>query len=240
MVSTRGKVCSFCGSWSVAKSTHCHACGEPFPVKAPIREDISKLLETKSADIKIVQGTVERTRNVKITKITAGIHKKTGTDGLSPRHYTLRIAYYGEKGGESPFPKELCSQYLCFNHTGYAREKALDWWRTFIEEKSPIDVDDALRLIKEAKNYLPTVADVISKARPDSSYRDISIFPCNREGISIANNLLDKASPITKTAPPDFLAEEHLNKIKNSWQHREVLKVFPGTTIEAARKLTKE
>jgi DNA repair protein RadD len=70
-------------------------------------------------------------------------HGKTGTDSFRVEYYTGIISSYCE--------------WICFNHTGFPRDKALRWWkfwdnechRSGINHYPPNDVDEAVKRSSE-------------------------------------------------------------------------------------------
>jgi DNA repair protein RadD len=43
------------------------------------------------------------------------------------------------------------SEYICFEHSGFAAKKARDWWRSVLPGEPPITTDQALIHLSQAK-----------------------------------------------------------------------------------------
>ncbi len=101
--------CDECGERCAASLLECPNCG------AQLREEIAQTFATASnAAILAAQRTV-RTAVYQITNVTYGIHKKEGSPD------SLRVDYYAGM-------LKVASEWVCFSHGGWAREKAKAWW----------------------------------------------------------------------------------------------------------------
>jgi len=104
------KTCPQCSEILPLSSTQCNFCGYEFP-----RETAKH--DTKAADASPLSKMEDEWVDVKRVDWTA--HNKKGAPPGAPK--TLRIIYeYGY--GQS------ISEYVCIEHSGYARQKAEKWW----------------------------------------------------------------------------------------------------------------
>jgi DNA repair protein RadD len=122
------KKCPQCQALVLAGRSTCPDCGYEFsPRERQSHDEKASTEEILSSEVEMneheVIGTVYR------------IHRKRGTDENHPR--TLRVDYYT---GLQTF----VSEFVCFEHVGYARSKAEAWWRERSDEPPPEDVDEAL------------------------------------------------------------------------------------------------
>jgi DNA repair protein RadD len=70
------------------------------------------------------------------------VHKKRGTGDDAPR--TMRVDY---KLGWNKFQTE----WVCFEHDGYARQKAVQWWRRRSPEPVPETAEEAVSLAQAGR-----------------------------------------------------------------------------------------
>jgi len=80
-------------------------------------------------------------------------HKKAGSPD------SMRVEYL--------INHKVVREWVCFEHSGYARQKAVQWWNNFAKTKPPESVSEALRRVHEVK--CPTEA-VLSR---DGKYHKI-------------------------------------------------------------------
>jgi len=103
-------VCPDCGERNVASALTCIVCG------ATIREEQPKVLDASLSYAALLS---EQSKNIlvwhDITKVEYHTHKKEGKPD------SLRVDYY------SGILKKA-SEWVCFDHTGYAGQKAVAWW----------------------------------------------------------------------------------------------------------------
>ena len=120
------KECPSCHSLVPIMLRTCE-CGHVFP---PIEREAEKLHHVGaiiSTEVPPVTMTVNRVE----------YNKHTGKSGMP----TLRVTYY--------CGLRAMSEYVCLEHQGYARGKAVNWWRVRCEDPAPVvprSVDDALAM----------------------------------------------------------------------------------------------
>jgi len=124
------KTCSACNSYVPTSVTICPDCGHAFPVR--------KLdLDMVSSKLDIISNTAKKTKyEIKVIDMWVGQHQKIG----SPNP-VLKVSY--------KTPNKIVSEYICFEHTGYARDKAIKWWNQMgtpasLRKSPPRTVEEAL------------------------------------------------------------------------------------------------
>ena len=135
------KECPECQAVIAAGYAVCPECGYEFPPRDRERHD----REASTAEI-LSGETTETEYEVQDTHY--GIHTKRGADEDHPR--TLRVEY---QVGWNHWQ----SEWVCLEHTGYARAKAEAWWRERSDEPVPVTADEAVDMA-EAGALAPTLA----------------------------------------------------------------------------------
>ena len=121
-----------------ARSVSCYVCGFEFPGRHDDRpDDESSIL----GEAEPVWYEVQTVRAIKH-------HKKKAPDAPP----TLRVIYTcvptelepEDDSGFGNLEEREFSEWLCFEHEGFALSKAQQWWDRRSTADTPIDVDDAL------------------------------------------------------------------------------------------------
>jgi len=73
----------------------------------------------------------------RVQRVTYSVHQKRGTGVYAPR--TMRVGY--QIG-----PRQWQYEWICFEHTGFARRKAEEWWKRRAPTRVPATADDAVKL----------------------------------------------------------------------------------------------
>ena len=92
--------------------------------------------DAQASSAGILSGQVTITRYA-VRDVYYGVHKKRDAPDDAPR--TMRVDY---KVGWH----EYKSEWVCFEHTGYARQKAVAWWRQGSHEPVPETAEEAVAL----------------------------------------------------------------------------------------------
>jgi DNA repair protein RadD len=116
------KECPECQSVIAAGYAICPDCGYKFPLP-----DRGKH-EAKASEAGILSGEVTTTK-YEVQDITYNVHTKRGASDEDPK--SLRVDYRLSLD-------HWQSEWICFEHDGYARQKAVAWWR----HRSPDPVPD--------------------------------------------------------------------------------------------------
>jgi DNA repair protein RadD len=135
-------ICPDCGERNVAAALTCIVCG------ATIREEQVKVLDASLSYAELLSNAKHSLVWHDITKVEYHTHKKEGKPD------SLRVDYYSGI-------LKTASEWVCFDHTGYAGQKAVSWWIAraggvcLIYPTSVADAIDMLRyppkIIKEPK-----------------------------------------------------------------------------------------
>lgn len=100
------KICPSCGAVCYASQKVCFSCSYAFPV-AEIDDSAAKNANMMSSE----------PVTMSVYSASYHVHTKRGDDGTSPQ--TMRATYITEDGP--------VSEYVCFDHTGFALSKATAW-----------------------------------------------------------------------------------------------------------------
>jgi DNA repair protein RadD len=125
------KECPSCQAVIAAGFTTCPQCGYVFPPPERQQHD------PKASEAGILSGQVSTTK-LQVEDVYYGIHTKRGASEDAPR--TLRVDY--RVGWH-----EYKSEWVCFEHEGYARQKAVAWWRKRSPDPVPDSVERAIEII---------------------------------------------------------------------------------------------
>jgi DNA repair protein RadD len=124
------KECPKCHSVIAAGYAVCPDCGYEFP--PPERQKH----EAKASEEGILSGQVT-TRVYTVRDVIYSVHTKRGADDSAPK--TMRVDYdvgfYDYK-----------SEWICFEHTGYARQKAIAWWKRRSPDPIPNTAERAVEI----------------------------------------------------------------------------------------------
>lgn len=124
------KECEKCHALVACGYANCPECGQPFP--PPDREAHN----AQASDAGVLSGEVSDTEH-DVHDVFYRIHRKRDAEEDSPR--CLRVDYMiGLEHWQSEF--------ICIEHSGYARRKAEGWWRERCLDPCPATVDEALDL----------------------------------------------------------------------------------------------
>ena len=126
------KECPSCQAVIAAGFSTCPQCGYVFPPPERQQHD------PKASEAGILSGQVSTTK-LQVEDVYYGIHTKRDASEDAPR--TLRVDY--RVGWH-----EYKSEWVCFEHEGYARQKAIAWWRKRSPDPVPDNVERAIEIIE--------------------------------------------------------------------------------------------
>jgi DNA repair protein RadD len=129
------KECPKCHSIIAAGYARCPDCGYEFHPPERGKHD------AQASSAGILSGQVTITKYA-VRDVYYGVHKKRGAPDDAPR--TMRVDY---KVGWH----EYKSEWVCFEHTGYARQKAVAWWRQRSHEPVPETAEEAVALAQNGR-----------------------------------------------------------------------------------------
>ena len=131
----------------------CPECGYEFP--PPERQQHEAKASTEG-----ILCWPDHARSTPCQEIDYSVHDKR-SDARAPR--TMRVEY------RVGFNRYL-SEWVCFEHTGYARAKAEAWWRARSVEPVPGDTEEAVEMAK-AGALAPTLSITVEKKAGDQFER---------------------------------------------------------------------
>jgi DNA repair protein RadD len=135
------KICPGCGAIVAIGLRECRDCGHVFPPPEP---GIEATATTEAIMVLTAPEEWQDIRDVGYRR-----HRKPGAPD------SLRIDYL--------IGTRVVSEWVCVEHTGYAREKAVAWWRLRGEGPPPDTVDAALTRVTELRR--PTEAVLVREGR---------------------------------------------------------------------------
>tara|TARA_R110000824_G_scaffold172434_1_gene350299 strand:- start:29326 stop:31041 length:1716 start_codon:yes stop_codon:yes gene_type:complete len=139
----RGKECINCKMDVAANARICPECGFQFPVKHEATADEESTLTGK-----------EDPETWDVTRVTWNRHEKKNSPEAPP---TLRVIYTcGIPGVKADLMLETFSEWVCFEHQGYARDKAESWWETRSEADMPDTVEKAIDILNQQVHRMPS------------------------------------------------------------------------------------
>jgi len=150
------KQCPQCKALVATGYANCPQCGFEFPEKQRQQHDASATSEG------ILSGQVTRTEET-VKEVAYCFHTKRDDPDAPP---TLRVEY---RVGFNRWHRE----WVCFEHDGYARSKAEQWWTARSREAVPRTVDEAVDLAN-AGALAPTLAVTVEKRAGDKFDRIVS------------------------------------------------------------------
>jgi hypothetical protein len=138
----RAKECPQCMTLMAPHCSHCPDCGYVFPSQNKVKHSAlasnAPILSTQRPQVTITEYDVR--------EVFYYVHKKRGAPDSAPR--TMRVVY---RVGVF----ETKSEYICFEHTGYPRTKAIAWWTRRSQMPVPRTAAEAVELA-EAGFLAPT------------------------------------------------------------------------------------
>jgi DNA repair protein RadD len=146
------KICNSCGAYNHASARFCCNCGEEFEFKI-------KIFAKASGD-ELIRGDFPQIEDFDVQYTTYAPHKSKRNPNSPPM---MKVTYFT---GLRSF-----SEYVCFEHKGYAMHKAHDWWKRRHKSEPPKTVAEALALQTQLRNpikvkvwvnrHLPEVVGVV-------------------------------------------------------------------------------
>jgi len=146
------KECPQCHEIIAAGYAQCPACGHIFP--PPDR----RTHEGTATSEDILSGQATRTA-YEVEETFYAVHIKRDAPPDAPR--TMRVDY---RIGFNNY----VSEWVCFEHEGYARQKAVQWWRTRSNEPVPDTIEQAVDLA-DMGALAPTLAITVLR-KPGDKY----------------------------------------------------------------------
>ncbi len=152
----QARICPACGEPNAMESKHCHACNHQLIADVvTLSESADKKSALLSADVK--------PETLSVIDWTLKSHKKN--EGARP---VLRVIYHTYAGN--------ISEWVCFEHEGFARDKAKQWHDRHMPEYKgcyPDTVDEALLWHKENATPYKMPQKIVAK-KPGKYWEFIS------------------------------------------------------------------
>lgn len=120
------RICFTCSHQEIVRSDRCANCGTPWPVPLPSH---GAQASTKAP--------IAETQTLPVLDFTCGPHHKAG------KPVSMVVSYRTPEG--------WVDQWICLEHTGYARQKAATWWQQRGQMPVPVTVDEALQRVSELR-----------------------------------------------------------------------------------------
>ncbi len=139
------KECPDCHALIHATYSICPECGHEFPPPEKNKHDARATSEG------ILSDQVAQAEHA-VDGVSYHVHYKRNDPSAAP---TMRVEY--RCGFTTTF-----SEWVCFEHTGYARQKAEQWWRRRSNEPVPASVDEAVDLA-DCGALAPTISITVQR-----------------------------------------------------------------------------
>jgi DNA repair protein RadD len=176
------KECPQCRALIAAGYTQCPECNHRFP------DRVHRQHEATASTNGILSGQTERTEH-KVIDTIFRVHVKRGGPPDAPR--TMRVDY---KVGFN----EYISEWVCFEHSGFARHKAAQWWTRRSHDPVPSSVERAIELA-EAGALAPTLGITVEHITGEKFDRIVAY----RLGDKPPGTEVDHQAPEHVLAPDD-------------------------------------
>lgn len=140
------KECPNCHAVIAIGYAICPECGHEFPKPERRKHD------AKATTAGVLSGEVT-TEERSVSYVEYSVHTKRGADEEAPK--TMRVQYY--------FGLTSASEWICFEHTGFALQKAHAWWQARSNAPVPATAAEAVRMADEgalAETFSVTVRHV--------------------------------------------------------------------------------
>jgi DNA repair protein RadD len=124
------KECPECQAVIAAGFSTCPQCGYEFPPPERRKHD------AKASEAGILKGQVTTTQ-YRVDDVSYSVHTKRGASEDAPK--SMRVDY---KVGWHQYK----SEWICFEHDGYARQKAVAWWRKHSPDPVPDTAERAVEI----------------------------------------------------------------------------------------------
>ncbi|MGE0609901.1 MAG: DEAD/DEAH box helicase family protein [Pirellulales bacterium] len=124
------KECPQCGRLVAAGFATCPECGFVFPPPDRVKHD------AKASDAGILTGQIS-TATYTVRATYYSVHTKRGAADGDPK--TMRVDYQIALN-------DIKSEWICFEHTGFARQKAITWWRRRSPDPMPDTAERAVEI----------------------------------------------------------------------------------------------
>lgn len=184
------KTCPECKSEIWLAAQVCPDCGFEFPI-----DPVPSSHEVEAANDAILSQDIEPDV-YQVSSVEYVVHKKRGAEASAPK--TMRVNYICGFG-------KAFSEWICIEHTGFARNKAERWWGQRVTAECPVDAELAV-LAAEQHMPAPQAISVIK----DGKYQRVVEWDFGELELPIETQV-DAESLVRPPAyedEPDFITNE--------------------------------
>ena len=152
-------ICPDCGERNAPAALVCVHCG------GTIREEEAKPMDAKVSYAALLSSQTSVAELVwhDISRVDYKLHRKEGKPD------SMRVDYYGGI-------LRVASEWVCFNHVGYARQKAEGWWMRREKKSMPSNTQDALDWL----TFYSIEEPVRIATRKNGKYTEVKDYEFNR------------------------------------------------------------
>ena len=152
-------ICPNCGERNAPTALVCIHCG------GQIREEEAKPLDAKVSLAALLsnQASISELIWHDVTRVDYGLHRKEGKPD------SLRVDYYAGL-------LRVATEWVCFSHIGYARQKAENWWMRREKKSMPSGTQEALEWLEFHNIEEP----VRIATRKNGKYTEVKDYEFNR------------------------------------------------------------
>lgn len=152
-------ICPDCGERNAPAALVCVHCG------GTIREEEAKPMDAKVSYAALLSSQTAVAELVwhDISRVDYKLHRKEGKPD------SMRVDYYGGI-------LRVASEWVCFNHVGYARQKAENWWMRREKKSMPSNTQDALEWL----TFYEIEEPVRIATRKNGKYTEVKDYEFNR------------------------------------------------------------
>lgn len=181
------KICPACDTYNHPSVRRCIYCGHEFVIAVKFEAEAS-------TDEILRPNAFPQVEICKIDNVTYQLHhKRNAPDMIRVSYWTNQYAY---------------SEFLCFEHDGTARKRAVKWWEERCFGKVPFTTQQALDTIEMAK--APTHIRVVVNKK----YPEVLAYCFDGTAFGTKTNMFDTAPPTTKVLKSPLLP--HLLQLQKS------------------------
>jgi len=157
------KECPQCNALIAAGYAVCPECGHEFPDPERQSHDATATEEG------ILSGQATYT-DYAVEEVRYSVHTKRNAAEEAPK--TLRVDY--QIGWQN-----YVSEWVCFEHTGYARERAVRWWRARSHEPIPDTADEACELLYFDADFIAAPAQITVERKAGERFDRVTEYELN-------------------------------------------------------------
>ena len=165
-------------------------CGYEFPPKKKARHT------DEAMDANVISGPAVDTE-YEVQEISYDVHIKAGASDNAPK--TMRVEYVlGWQHWQS--------EWVCFEHSGYAKERAIEWWVARSKMPIPMNTQEAVNFANSGALAEPKV--IIVRSTPGQKYDQIVDYEGMSAKPEISEEMFKRAEEQSKKAALDWVDED--------------------------------